>query len=192
MKTETISTNGKSPPELPAGEYLRISVIDNGMGMSQEVKEHLFEPFFTTKDDRHGSGLGLATCYGIVGQSGGHVVHTKSLRQRHRRAHLPPEVAAPPTAAYRKRPKLPNGFKTILVVEDDISVRHVAVRTLRLLGYNVLEAFRAEAKRLIENTAINLVVSDIVLPGVDGQLVDWMRINSPSTQILLTSGYLPK
>src|SRR5256714_12360292 len=72
LKTETISTNGKSVPELPSGKYVRISVIDNGMGMSEGVKEHLFEPFFTTKDDRHGSGLGLATCYGIVGQSGGY------------------------------------------------------------------------------------------------------------------------
>jgi DNA-binding NtrC family response regulator len=89
---------------------------------------------------------------------------------------------------------LPSGTETILVVEDDISVRHVAVRTLRMLGYNVLEAFRAdEAKRLVENTAINLVVSDIVLPDMSGcDFADWMRSNSPSTQILLTSGYLPE
>ena len=195
LKTETISTNGKSPSELPAGKYVRISVIDNGMGMSQEVKEHLFEPFFTTKDDRHGSGLGLATCYGIVGQSGGHIaVESELAKGTAARIYLP-EVAAPPTAAYRKRPKLPIGTETILVVEDDISVRHVAVRTLRLLGYNVLEAFRAdEAKRLIENTAINLVVSDIVLPDMSGcDFADWMRINSPSTQILgRASGYLPE
>src|SRR5207248_1107173 len=85
-------------------------------------------------------------------------------------------------------PELPSGKYV------DISVRHVAVRTLRMLGYNVLEAFRAdEAKRLIENTAINLVVSDIVLPDMSGcDFADWMRINSPSTQILLTSGYLPE
>src|SRR5438477_581869 len=164
------------------------------MGMSQEVKEHLFEPFFTTKDDRHGSGLGLATCYGIVGQSGGHITVESELAKGTAVHIYLPEVAAPPAAAYRKRPKLPNGNETILVVEDDISVRHVAVRTLRMLGYNVLEAFRAdEAKRLIENTAINLVVSDIVLPDMSGcDFADWMRINSPSTQILLTSGYLPE
>jgi len=194
LKTETISTNGKSVPELPSGKYVRISVIDNGMGMSEEVKERLFEPFFTTKDDRHGSGLGLATCYGIVGQSGGHIAVESELAKGTAVHIYLPEVAAPPAAAYRKRPKLPNGNETILVVEDDISVRHVAVRTLRMLGYNVLEAFRAdEAKRLIENTAINLVVSDIVLPDMSGcDFADWMRINSPSTQILLTSGYLPE
>jgi two-component system, cell cycle sensor histidine kinase and response regulator CckA len=194
LKTEVISTNGKSPPELPSGKYVRISVIDNGMGMSEEVKEHLFEPFFSTKDDRHGSGLGLATCYGIVGQSGGHITVESELAKGTAVHIYLPEVAAPPAATYRKRPKLPSGNETILVVEDDISVRHVTVRTLRMLGYNVLEAFRAdEAKRLIENTAINLVVSDIVLPDMSGcDFADWMRSNSPSTQILLTSGYLPE
>jgi two-component system cell cycle sensor histidine kinase/response regulator CckA len=194
LKTETISTNGKSPPALPPGKYVRISVIDNGMGMSEEVKEHLFEPFFSTKDDRHGSGLGLATCYGIVRQSGGHITVESELARGTAVYIYLPEVAAPPPAGYRKRPKLPSGTETILVVEDDISVRHVAVRTLRMLGYDVLEAFRAdEAKRLIENTAINLVVSDIVLPDMSGcDFADWIRIKSPSTQILLTSGYLPE
>src|SRR2546423_3323384 len=156
LKTETISTDGKSLSELPSGKYICISVTDNGMGMSEEVKEHLFEPFFSTKGDRHGSGLGLATCYGIVGQSGGHISVESGLAKGTAVYIYLPEVAAPPAAAYRKRPKLPSGTETILVVEDDISVRHVAVRTLRMLGYNVLEAFRAdEAKRLIENTAIN-------------------------------------
>jgi two-component system cell cycle sensor histidine kinase/response regulator CckA len=89
---------------------------------------------------------------------------------------------------------LPSGTETILVVEDDISVRHVAVRTLRMLGYNVLEAFRAdEAKRLIQCNVVNLVVSDVVLPDMSGcDFADWTRTNSPSTQILLTSGYLPE
>jgi two-component system, cell cycle sensor histidine kinase and response regulator CckA len=194
LKTETISTDGKSLSELPSGKYICISVTDNGMGMSEEVKEHLFEPFFSTKEDRHGSGLGLATCYGIVRQSGGQITIESELAKGTAVHIYLPEVAAPPAATYRKRPKLPSGNETILVVEDDISVRHVAVRTLRMLGYNVLEAFRAdEAKRLIENTAINLVVSDIVLPDMSGcDFADWMRINSPSTQILLTSGYLPE
>ena len=109
-------------------------MIDNGMGMSQEVKEHLFEPFFSTKGDRHGSGLGLATCYGIVGQSGGHITVESELAKGTALYIYLPEVAAPPAAAYRKRPKLPSGTGTILVVEDDISVRHVTVRTLRMLG----------------------------------------------------------
>ena len=194
LKTEAISTNGKSPAELPRGKYVSISVIDNGMGMSDEVKEHLFEPFFTTKEDRHGSGLGLATCYGIVRQSGGHLIVESELGKGTAVHIYLPEVVAPPPAPYRKRPKLPSGNETILVVEDDISVRHVAVRTLRMLGYNVLEAFRAdEAKRLIECNIVNLVVSDVVLPDMSGcDFAHWTRTNSPSTQILLTSGYLPE
>jgi two-component system, cell cycle sensor histidine kinase and response regulator CckA len=194
LKTEAISTNGKSPTELPPGKYVSVSVIDNGMGMTEDVKEHLFEPFFTTKDDRHGSGLGLATCYGIVRQSGGHIIIESELGKGTAVHIYLPEVVAPPPAPYRKRPKLPSGTETILVVEDDISVRHVAVRTLRMLGYNVLEAFRAdEAKRLIECNIVNLVVSDVVLPDMSGcDFADWTRTNSPSTQILLTSGYLPE
>jgi CheY-like chemotaxis protein len=194
LKTETISRNGKTPPEMPPGKYIGISITDNGMGMSNEVKEHLFEPFFTTKDDRHGSGLGLATCYGIVRQSGGQISIESELAKGTAVHIYLPEAEAPPVAAYRKRLKLPAGSETILVVEDDISVRHVAVRTLRMLGYNVLEAFRAdEAKRLIKDNAINLVVSDVVLPDMSGcDFADWMRLNCPSTQILLTSGYLPE
>ncbi|HTD88124.1 MAG TPA: ATP-binding protein, partial [Candidatus Binatia bacterium] len=194
LKTEAISTNGKSRAELPPGKYVSISVIDNGMGMTDDVKERLFEPFFTTKDDRHGSGLGLATCYGIVRQSGGHIIIESELGKGTAVHIYLPEVVAPPPAPYRKRPKLPSGTETILVVEDDISVRHVAVRTLRMLGYNVLEAFRAdEAKRLIQCNIVNLVVSDVVLPDMSGcDFADWTRTNSPSTQILLTSGYLPE
>src|SRR5204862_8215152 len=106
------------------------------MGMTQYVKERLFEPVLTTKDDRHGSGLGLATCYGIVGQSGGHItVESELAKGTAVRIYLP-EVAAPPAVAYRKRPKLPSGTETILVVEDDISMRHVTVRTLHLIGFN--------------------------------------------------------
>jgi two-component system, cell cycle sensor histidine kinase and response regulator CckA len=194
LKTEAISTDGKRPAELPPGKYVSISVIDNGMGMADDVKEHLFEPFFTTKDDRHGSGLGLATSYGIVRQSGGHIIVESELGKGTAVHIYLPEVVAPPPAPYRKRPKLPSGTETILVVEDDISVRHVAVRTLRMLGYNVLEAFRAdEAKRLIQCNIVNLVVSDVVLPDMSGcDFADWTRNNSPSTQILLTSGYLPE
>ncbi|PYV93860.1 MAG: hypothetical protein DMG90_01505, partial [Acidobacteria bacterium] len=194
LKTEPISSNGKSPAELPRGKYVSVSVIDNGMGMTDDAKEHLFEPFFTTKEDRHGSGLGLATCYGIVRQSGGHIIVESELGKGTAVHIYLPEVVAPPPAPYRKRPKLPSGSETILVVEDDISVRHVAVRTLRMLGYNVLEAFRAdEAKRLIECNIVNLVVSDVVLPDMSGcDFAHWTRSNSPSTQILLTSGYLPE
>lgn len=194
LKTKTISANGRSREALPPGKYIGISVIDNGMGMTDDTKEHLFEPFFTTKDDRHRSGLGLATCYGIVRQSGGHISIDTELGKGTAVHIYLPEVVAPPPAPYRKRLKLPSGTETILVVEDDISVRHVTVRTLRMLGYNVLEAFRAdEAKRLIECNVVNLLLTDVVLPDMSGcDFADWTRTNSPATQVLLTSGYLPE
>src|SRR5437763_17000506 len=121
LKTEAVSTNGKSPAELPPGKYVSISVIDNGMGMTDDVKEHLFEPFFTTKEDRHGSGLGLATCYGIVRQSGGHISVESELGKGTAVHIYLPEVVAPPAAPYRKRPRLPSGSAPILGVADHIS-----------------------------------------------------------------------
>ena len=102
-------------------------------------KTHLFEPFFTTKDDGHSSGLGLATSYGIVRQSGGQMcVNSKAGRGTMITIYLP-RVAAPPAAGYKKpgSKKLPTGNETILVVEDDVSVRHISVRVLRSLGYDV-------------------------------------------------------
>src|SRR2546430_3455798 len=98
LKTETMYTNGKSPSELAKGKYVSISMIDNGMGMSDEVKEHLFEPFFSTKGDRHGSGLGLATCYGIVRQSGGGLPIPNGSAKRTPRDNLPPQGCPPPPA----------------------------------------------------------------------------------------------
>ena len=141
--------------ELPPGEYVRISVADNGMGMSDEVKEHLFEPFFTTKDEGRGSGLGLATSYGIVRQSGGHICVESELGKGTTVKIFLPKVPAPPAPGY-KRPganKLPTGIETILVLEDDISVRHISVRVLRGLGYEVLEAANGDdAQQLIAKT----------------------------------------
>src|SRR5436853_5444350 len=120
LKTEAISSNGKSRVELPPGKYVSISVIDNGMGMTDDVKEHLFEPFFTTKDDRHGSGLGLATCYGIVRQSGGHIIVESELGKGTAVYIYLPEVVAPPPAPYRKRPKLARRTETFSAVEGAI------------------------------------------------------------------------
>src|SRR5204863_9811392 len=125
-----------------AGEYVRISVTDNGSGMTDEVKQHLFEPFFTTKDEGHGSGLGLATSYGIVRQSGGHICVESELGQGTTVRIFLPKVPAPAPPSYKKpgAHKLPTGTETILILEDDISVRHLSVRVLRSLGYEVLEA----------------------------------------------------
>lgn len=183
--------------DLPAGEYVRISVADNGAGMSDEVKRHLFEPFFTTKDEGRGSGLGLATSYGIVRQSGGHICVESELGKGTTVKIFLPKVPAPPAPNY-KRPganKLPTGVETILVLEDDISVRHISVRVLRGLGYHVLEAANGDdAQQLIAKSAdkkIDLLLTDMVMPQMSGRcFADWMGKASPGTKVVFISGYL--
>jgi PAS domain S-box-containing protein len=183
--------------ELKPGEYVRISVADNGVGMSDEVKQHLFEPFFTTKDEGRGSGLGLATSYGIVRQSGGHICVESELGNGTTVKIFLPKVPAPPPPSY-KRPggnKMPVGVESILVLEDDISVRHISVRVLRSLGYDVIEAANGDdAQQLIGERAgkkIDLLLTDMVMPHMSGRhFADWLRKTSPQTKVIFISGYL--
>jgi CheY-like chemotaxis protein len=182
--------------ELQAGEYVRISVTDNGTGMTDEVKHHLFEPFFTTKHDG-GSGLGLATSYGIVRQSGGHICVESELGKGTTVRIFLPKVPAPAPPSYKKpgANKLPTGTETVLVLEDDISVRHLSVRVLRSLGYDVLEAANCDdAQQLIarrNGKKIDLLLTDMVMPQMSGRcFADWMNKTSPGTKVVFISGYL--
>jgi PAS domain S-box-containing protein len=183
--------------ELEPGDYVRISVTDNGVGMSDAVKQHLYEPFFTTKDEGRGSGLGLATSYGIVRQSGGHICVESELGQGTTVKIFLPKVPAPPPPSY-KRPggnKMPKGVESILVLEDDISVRHISVRVLRSLGYDVIEAANGDdAQQLIGKRAdkkIDLLLTDMVMPQMSGRhFADWLRKTSPQTKVVFISGYL--
>jgi two-component system cell cycle sensor histidine kinase/response regulator CckA len=183
--------------ELMPGDYVHISVTDDGVGMSDEVKQHLFEPFFTTKDEGRGSGLGLATSYGIVRQSGGHISVESELGKGTTVRIFLPRVPAPPPPSY-KRPggnKMPTGVESILVLEDDISVRHIAVRVLRSLGYDVLEAATGDdAQQLIgerKDKRIDLLLTDMVMPHMSGRhFADWLRKTSPQTKVVFISGYL--
>ena len=182
--------------ELPAGDYVRISVTDNGSGMTEEVKHHLFEPFFTTKDEG-GSGLGLATSYGIVRQSGGHICVESELGKGTTVRIFLPKVPAPAPPSYKKpgANKLPTGTEAILVLEDDISVRHLSVRVLRSLGYEVLEAANGDdAQQLIgrrNGNKVDLLLTDVVMPQMSGRcFADWMSKASPETKVVFISGYL--
>jgi len=182
--------------ELPPGEYVRISVNDNGAGMTDEVQQHLFEPFFTTKDEG-GSGLGLAASYGIVRQSGGHICVESELGKGTTVKIFLPKVLAPPPPSYKKpnANKLPTGTESILVLEDDISVRHLSVRVLRSLGYEVLEAANSDdAQQLIarrNGNRIHLLLTDVVMPQMSGRcFADWMSKTSPDTKVVFISGYL--
>jgi two-component system cell cycle sensor histidine kinase/response regulator CckA len=202
LETSTASLGeGREPvsglEDLAVGEYVVIGLIDTGVGMSDEVKAHLFEPFFTTKDEGVGSGLGLATSYGIVRQSGGRV-RVESERGKGTRVEIYlPKVPAPPPPSYAKpgAKKLPTGTETILVLEDDVSVRHISVRVLRSLGYQVSEAANGDdAQRLITQSAgqqIDLLLTDMVMPQMSGRyFADWLRKVSPHTKVVFVSGYL--
>jgi PAS domain S-box-containing protein len=200
IATNVVNLGAKTEPaflcgDFIPGEYVLVSVTDNGPGMTEEVKAHLFEPFFTTKEQ--GSGLGLATTYGIVHQSGGHI-RIESQPGTGTTLHIYfPRVPAPPAASYKKpnTKKLPTGTESILVLEDDISVRHISIRVLRSLGYQVIEAANGDdAQRLIKESAgqhIDLLLTDVVMPQMSGRFfADWLRKLRPRTKVVFVSGYL--
>ncbi len=178
------------------GEYVLLTVRDTGVGMNEEVKEHIFEPFFTTKPQGEGTGLGLATCYGIVKQSGGHIqVHTEPGHGTTFKIYLPRvEAHADPQPARPKLQELPSGQETILVAEDEPGVRKLTVDVLRGLGYHVIEAGNGEegmrAATEDPDEKIDLLFTDVVMPQMDGkQLADWFGATRPVTKVLFTSGY---
>jgi CheY-like chemotaxis protein len=185
-----------TPEGVSPGRYVVLSVGDTGVGMTPEVQERLFEPFFTTKEFGKGTGLGLATCYGIVKQSGGHIaVSTEPGRGSTFRIYLPrmEAVDAPPPT--RRQPQvLPGGKETILLAEDELSLRHLATRILSSLGYNVLAAENgAEALRVVEQHReqnIELLLTDVVMPKLGGkELADQMQAKRPNVKVLFTSGW---
>jgi two-component system, cell cycle sensor histidine kinase and response regulator CckA len=165
--------------------------------MTEEAKRHLFEPFFTTKPHDRGSGLGLATSYGIVYQCKGRIRVESELGNGTKVQIYLPRVPAPPPPSYRKLTSklLPVGTESILVLEDDVSVRHISVRILRNLGYEVIEAAcTADAQRLLEERGdrkIHLLLTDMVMPQMSGRdFADWLRKVSPETKVVFVSGYL--
>ena len=191
-KESPLSDNDVAP-----GQYVLIRVGDTGTGMNKEVKAHLFEPFFTTKIDDHRSGLGLATSYGIVRQSGGHL-RVESEEGKGTTVHIYlPRVPAPPPPPYKKpmAKKARGGTETILVLEDDVSVRHISVRVLRTLGYEVIEAANSnDARRLLSENGgrkVDLLLTDIVMPQISGRrFADTLRAAHPNIKVLFISGYL--
>jgi PAS domain S-box-containing protein len=180
---------------LKPGPYVVLSVSDTGMGMDQETQSHIFEPFFTTKDKGKGTGLGLATVYGIVQQSGGHItVYSQPGKGATFRIFLP-QVDAPEDrgSGVRPRPALPKGTETILLAEDESEVRALARDALQRAGYAVLEAGDGEeACRLAESYhgKIDLLLTDVVMPVLGGpELALRLCAARPSLKVLFMSGY---
>jgi PAS domain S-box-containing protein len=179
-----------------AGEYVMLSVSDTGVGMTKEVLEHIFEPFFTTKEVGKGTGLGLATCFGIVAQSKGHIsVYSEPGLGSVFKVYLP-QVGVPENdrLAMATKTTLPGGTETILVVEDETAVRDLAARVLRQRGYKVLEATNGEeALRIFDSMpdpAVDLVLTDIVMPRMGGKgLILQLGKRNITAKVLFMSGY---
>jgi len=184
-------------PELPVGDCIRLSVTDTGAGMTDEVKRHLFEPFFTTKGVGKGTGLGLASCHGIIKQSGGHISAYSELGHGTTFKIYLPRVAAPvPLQAKQEAPPAPpaRGVERILFVEDEPALRELAGLVLRDLGYTVFEASNGrEALRAVaqqDGQGFDLLVTDVVMPELGGKkLADQFRITNPRMKVLFCSGY---
>ncbi|HUA64983.1 MAG TPA: response regulator [Alphaproteobacteria bacterium] len=178
---------------LEVGEYILIAISDNGVGMTEEIKAHLFEPFFTTKGLGKGTGLGLATCYGILCQSGGDIrVYSEPNSGTTFKIYLPRTDATLEPVTTTDSDDLPAGTESILVVEDDSAVRRLAVVILRDCGYKVQESSNAfDALELIKkNLRFDLVVTDVIMPQMSGkELCEQIRSQRPQIKVLLMSGY---
>ena len=183
---------------MPAGDYVRIEVADSGIGISKEHQGKIFDPFFTTKPKGQGTGLGLATVYGIVKQTGGFITVESEigkgtafrifLPRYHPEAH--PTPAAEPERAIARDV---TGQDTILLVEDEEAVRSFAARALRMRGYEVLEASGGEeALEIVKRHTgtIPLLVTDVVMPNMDGPtLVRAVKKLRPEMAVIFMSGY---
>jgi two-component system cell cycle sensor histidine kinase/response regulator CckA len=178
------------------GRYALLAVSDNGSGMTEETQSHLFEPFFTTKEMGKGTGLGLATVYGIVKQSGGHIwVYSEVGVGTTIKVHLP-RVDEPTEPLWRPLPAPDHsvrGSETILLVEDEPAVRGVARQLLERQGYAVLEAADGPAALALCHEAkasVDLLLTDVVMPGISGRdLADRLALQYPKLRVLFMSGY---
>ena len=178
---------------LKAGAYVTLTVSDNGSGMSDETKARLFEPFFTTKPRGQGTGLGLATVYGIVKQTGGAISVESELGQGSSFTVYLPADTSPAHAHERPpEPQRSSGAATILLVEDEQAVRELVRIILERAGHSVVEAANAEeGETLFEAMdAVDLLVSDVVLPGRSGfELFHRLHAKRPALRVLFMSGY---
>jgi PAS domain S-box-containing protein len=195
LRTENMTTGGAYPADLPAGDYVVLSVSDTGGGMSADVLERAFEPFFTTKDIGQGTGLGLSQVYGFAKQSGGAArIESKVGEGTTVRIYLPRASGKPPAKVDQKESVAKGlGAATILVVEDDIDVREMIVGLLSDLGYETLVATNAaEALEILkQESSVDLLFTDIVMPGGTSgiELARQASRMRPGLKVLLSSGY---
>jgi len=191
LDAEAVAAHPRARP----GPYVLLRVTDTGHGMSDAVKARIFEPFFTTKDIGKGTGLGLATVFGIAEQSGGHMeVESETGRGTAFSVYLPATAETlHGTGTHPILREVPRGHETILLVEDDASLRSFAVTVLRGAGYTVLKAGEGAGALTVcerHDGPIDILVTDSVMPGMGGrQLAERVAILRPSARVLYMSGY---
>jgi two-component system cell cycle sensor histidine kinase/response regulator CckA len=176
------------------GPYVMLAVSDTGTGMSPEVQARLFEPFFTTKEPGKGTGLGLATCYGIIKQHGGNMwVYSEIGHGTTFKVYLPRAEEATNAETLVNAAEYLLGTETVLLVEDEPAVRDLTVRILRNLGYVVLEAVNGTEGLAAANAytgQINLLLADVVMPEMGGKtLAEQLSRQYPDLCVLFMSGY---
>jgi len=177
------------------GSYVMLAVTDTGCGMDASTQAHVFEPFFTTKEPGKGTGLGLATVYGIVKQHGGNIwIYSEPAQGTAVKIYLPRvEMGAAKVESHRAAGRELRGSETILVVEDEPDVRSLVVRLLRSMGYWVLEASRPDEALMVclrHKGPVHLLLTDVVMPQMSGRdLLDRLRPLRPDIRVLFTSGY---
>jgi len=184
------------PAVLAPGEYVMLAVTDNGIGMDSATQAHIFEPFFTTKEKGKGTGLGLATVYGIVKQSGGYIwVYSEPGRGTAFKIYFP-RIEEETSVTGRERPEtrsLPRGSEMILLVEDEKGVRELAREYLEMSGYSVIEAENGHAAlelAAMHAGPIHLLMTDVVMPGISGrELAERVMQIRPGIKVLYMSGY---
>ena len=199
LEIETRNVNLPDQALLPGtakqGGYLLLAVRDNGEGMSREVRQNVFDPFFTTKEKSHNSGMGLAIVYGIVQQNNGHIeLESRSGEGSTFHVYLPAEVEEEPVQKDTETPgELPRGSETVLLVEDEDSVRDLVQQILELQGYRVLPAANArQAVALCEGSGKppDLLLTDVVMPERSGPaLAEDLQLRYQNLKILFMSGY---
>jgi PAS domain S-box-containing protein len=196
IETENVElgTAGRSAPGEPAGSFVALRVRDTGTGMDAETRQRVFEPFFTTKPLGKGTGLGLATIYGIVQQSHGHIEIDSAVgRGSAFTVFLPRTAGAAEPRPVAVPVRKTSGSETILVAEDEDPVRHLIRDVLRTHGYQVLMA--ADGREALAIAAqhpgpIDLVMSDVVMPGISGlEVIERLAQLRPRARVILISGY---
>ncbi len=200
IETAVVELNAEQAPRHPdacAGRFVSLSVQDNGSGIAPEHLEHIFEPFFTTKDVGKGTGLGLATVFGIVQQHQGWIEVDSTVGTGTTFKVFLPAAASNATSFSQETRKVLGGTETILVVEDEPALRHLALIMLRKHGYRVLEAASGvKALPVWEEHAaeIDLLLTDLMMPdGMTGhELAEQLRAKRPNLKVIYISGYSPE